>query len=152
MKVNKLNKVNIAIALTAALSMHAFSSARQTTASLPEPEAAPDYSPAVFGGSPLQERSRAIVYRTSKPCADLVPVQVSADGTALISYPAPSDLNPALSAPVELPGGWWLDRRGVGTASVFTTYTYAQYSAMKQAPSPVDILADRKSTRLNSSH
>lgn len=141
MKVNKLNKVNIAIALTAALSMHAFSSARQTTASLPEPEAAPDYSPAVFGGSPLQERPRAIVYRTSKPCADLVPVQVSADGTALISYPAPSDLNPALSAPVELPGGWWLDRRGVGTASVFTTYTYAQYSAMKQAPSPADILA-----------
>ena len=77
MKVNKLNKVNIAIALTAALSMHACSSARHTTASLPEPEAAPDYSPAVFGGSPLQERPRAIVYRTSKPCADLVPVQIA---------------------------------------------------------------------------
>lgn len=82
---------------------------------------------------------KAILYRTNKPCADLVPVQVGADGT-LISYPAPTDLS-ASSMPVELPGGWWLDRRGISASTAFTRYTYSEYEALKKAPAPKQIIA-----------
>ena len=91
-------------------------------------------------GSEVMAMPRAVVYRVSGECADLVPVAVSADGTSLLSYPAPTDLSDS-QKPVQLKDGWWLDRRGIGPQTRFTTYTYAQYMAMKQAPSPAEILA-----------
>lgn len=128
-----------------AFAMQSCSSAKPSATVQPQPAPAAQYELHPLAGI-RTEQPRAIVYRTSVPCADLVPVQLSPDGRSLISYPAPSDLTGGQSAPVALDGGWWLDRRGIGPSTVFTTYTYAEYSAMAQAPTQADILAhiDRK--------
>lgn len=81
----------------------------------------------------------ARIYRMSGDCPELVPVSVSKDGRTLISYPAPTDLTEG-STPVQLADGWWLDRRGVSADTRFTDYTYAQYRALQQAPSPTELL------------
>lgn len=83
----------------------------------------------------------AIVYQVSgDDCMDLVPITLTADGKGVLSYPAPTDLNVG-QTPIDLGDGWWLDRRGIGPTSVFTTYTYEEYEAMSQAPSVAELLA-----------
>lgn len=82
---------------------------------------------------------KALVYTMSGPYADNVPVNLSASGR-LVSFPAPTDLSTS-SRPVELADGWWLDNRGIGENTAFTTYTYAEYSAMTRTPSPDVIMA-----------
>ncbi|MCM1319336.1 MAG: hypothetical protein NC217_03020 [Muribaculaceae bacterium] len=91
-------------------------------------------------GSEVQAMPMAIVYQTDGDNAmDLVPITLSADGKTIVSYPAPSDLNEG-QTPIDLGDGWWLDRRGIGPNTVFTTYTYEDYEAMKQAPSIKDLM------------
>lgn len=80
---------------------------------------------------------KAVAYRMSGPYADNVPVNVDAAGE-IVSYPAPSDLGPD-SAPVDLGDGWWLDRRGVSTGSVFTRYTYGEYRSLAAPPSLAEL-------------
>lgn len=88
-------------------------------------------------GHPLSGRQAAIprarVYRMNGNYADNVPVGTDGNGR-IISYPAPSDVS-AASRPVQLAGGWWLDRRGVGQHTVFTRFTYEEYAALPQSPS-----------------
>jgi len=59
----------------------------------------------------------------------------------IISYPAPSDLSYEgdLAYPVKLKKGFLLDRRGIGKNTVFTKFTYEEYSAMKTAPLLADL-------------
>lgn len=83
---------------------------------------------------------KAVVYRTSGDCPELVPVTLTASGSGLLSYPSPTDLTSG-SEPVALAEGWWLDRRGISATSRFTTYTYSDYRAMKAAPTPEEILS-----------
>lgn len=91
-------------------------------------------------GSEPQAMPPAIVYQTTgADCMDLVPITLTADGKGVASYPAPSDLNEG-QTPVNLGDGWWLDRRGIGPNSVFTTYTYEEYEAMHNAPSVKELL------------
>lgn len=67
-------------------------------------------------------------------------VAVTLDGSGKLSYfPAPSDIS-ASSAPLELCGGWWLNRQGISENSVFTTYTFAEYAALKEVPSPQQLI------------
>lgn len=82
---------------------------------------------------------RVTVYRMSGHWQDNVPVQLGPDGK-LSSYPAPSDISDA-SRPVYMGDGLWLDRRGVSENSVFTRYTYAEYSSLPSAPSPEELMA-----------
>ena len=92
-------------------------------------------------GGEVAAMPMAVVYQTSGDNAmDLVPVNLSPDGKSVVSYPAPSDLNEG-QTPIDMGDGWWLDRRGIGPGTVFTTYTYEEYEAMKQAPSPQEILS-----------
>jgi len=77
---------------------------------------------------------KAIAYKTSGNYADNVPVNINPLTGKLASFPAPGDVNPATSAPVQLNDGWLLDRRGVGANTVFTTYTYEQYHALTAVP------------------
>lgn len=98
---------------------------------------------------PLKERQpeaaavlRARIYRTNADVAAYVPVTVSPDGKTLLSYPAPTDVDPATATPVALPDGWLLDRRGVGGDTRFTRWTYAEYSALPAPPSPAEILGN----------
>ena len=65
--------------------------------------------------------------------ADNVPVGTDGNGR-IISYPAPTDVSTA-SKPIQLAGGWWLDRRGVGRHTVFTRFTYEEYAVLPHSPS-----------------
>lgn len=87
---------------------------------------------------PLQSEPHAAMpkaraYRMNGDYADNVPVGTDGAGR-IISFPAPTDVS-AASKPVQLAGGWWLDRRGVGKHTAFTRFTYEEYAAMQQAPS-----------------
>lgn len=95
-------------------------------------------APLIGGGAHVMPR--AVVYRMSGDCAELVPVTLSEDGTRVQSYPAPSDLREN-STPVSLGEGWWLDRRGVTANSVFTDYTYSEYRSLRQAPSAEELMS-----------
>lgn len=76
--------------------------------------------------------SHAIIYKMSGDYADNVPVGYNSRTGQVVRYPAPSDLSG--SAPVKLRDGYYLDRRGVGSNTAFTRYTYDEYMAMKTAP------------------
>lgn len=96
--------------------------------------------PSPVGTDPVTALPVAVVYQTSKPCADLVPVTV-ANGR-LISFPAPTDITEN-SAPIPLDFGYWLSRQGgIGSDTRFTNWTFAEYSALKAVPSPAEILAN----------
>lgn len=105
-------------------------------------EAAPKHRPMgeAVVGSPSAYMPRAVIYKTSGDYADNVPVQLAPDGS-IASYPAPSDVAPDRSTPVALADGFLLDRRGISPAAAFTRYTYAEYAALPQAPTPEQIRA-----------
>lgn len=73
----------------------------------------------------------ARIYQMNGDWSDLVSVGMR--GSELVSFPAPSDLTTA-SRPIRLADGYWLDSRGVGAATAFTRYTYAQYMALPAPP------------------
>lgn len=96
----------------------------------------------VRGGSTtgaVSAMPKAVAYRMSGDYADNVAIALTPDGKAILSYPAPTDLNKD-SAPISLGDGWWLSRCGITQNSVFTTYTYAAYSALKQTPTPAELM------------
>ena len=84
------------------------------------------------------EIPRAVIYKTNGDYADNVTVQVDSKGN-VISYPAPSDVKGM--APVALADGWLLTRRGVSERTAFTRYTYAEYAALKTAPTIPELKA-----------
>ncbi len=95
--------------------------------------------PIVTGGKqPSAVVAKTRIYKTNGDYADNVPVTLNADGTAVVSYPAPTDL--AGASPVPLRDGYLLDRRGVGKNTAFTRYTYAEYSRFSQPPTPEELL------------
>lgn len=82
---------------------------------------------------------RAVVYKTNGDYNFNVPIQVTPDGTTVISFPAPSDLSTD-AMPLPLANGFLLDRRGVSSDTRFTSYTYSQYAAMQQPPTTDELL------------
>lgn len=82
---------------------------------------------------------RAVIYKTDGDYRDNVPVTLNAAGTALISFPAPTDITD-FSTPLPLADGYLLDRRGVSENSRFTRYTYAQYRALPAPPAPAALI------------
>lgn len=80
---------------------------------------------------------KAVIYKTSEPCAEFVPVQFDEAGN-LVSFPAPTDITDQ-STPLPLADGFLLDRRGVSPYSRFTTWTWREYRALAQAPAPAEI-------------
>ena len=138
MTMTRNNILYIATGITLVASLAACHSAPRT--SIPEPTSHAKSHLPLIGSEVPAAVPQAIVYQVSGENAmDLVPVTLSADGKSLVSYPAPTDLNEG-QTPIDLGDGWWLDRRGIGPSSVFTTYTYEQYAAMQQAPSPQELL------------
>ncbi|MDE6026657.1 MAG: hypothetical protein K2G23_01115, partial [Muribaculaceae bacterium] len=45
------------------------------------------------------------------------------------------------SKPIDLGNGWWLNRQGLGPNSVFTRYTYEEYSKLPSVPSQQELKA-----------
>lgn len=93
-----------------------------------------------FRNSPARYMPRAVAYRTSGNYDDNVPVTLSADGSTLQSFPAPTDVTPEVSTPIRLCDGYLLDRRGISPRSVFTRYTYAEYASLKKVPTTAELL------------
>lgn len=84
---------------------------------------------------PSEALPKAVIYRTNGDYNNNVPVNVDDSHKALLSYPAPSDISKR-SVPVDLGEGWLFDRRGgVCLNTVFLTYTYEEYAALKSTPS-----------------
>lgn len=96
-------------------------------------------------GKPLKSSGPdAIVYKTTKDYSDLVPVIMNSERTQIVSYPAPSDIyyKGELAKPTVLKGGYLLDNRGINKNVAFTSYTYEEYSKLKNTPS-IDVLLSR---------
>lgn len=100
-------------------------------------------NPAVIGyrGGPAGKGSKAIpkatAFRMSGDYAGNVAVTLGNDGQ-LSYFPATTDITSA-SRPVDLGDGWWLNRQGIGPGSVFTRYSFEEYSALPSTPSPQEI-------------
>lgn len=85
------------------------------------------------------ELPKAQIYKMSGDWSQYVPVTFNAEGTELVSFPAPSDITNN-SIPVSVGDGWWLDRRGVSQNTVFTRWTYADYAKLDHTPTPEEIM------------
>lgn len=93
----------------------------------------------VRDSKPVAARAMTQIYRTNGDYDNLVPITLNAERNAVVSYPAPSDLT-EFSTPVKLDDGFLMDRRGVGLNTAFIRYTYAEYRALKSAPTPAQLL------------
>lgn len=81
---------------------------------------------------------KATVFRMSGDYADHVAVTLNPNGS-LAYFPAPTDLT-ANSKPYDLGDGWYLNRQGLGTNSVFTKWTFEEYRSLPSVPSQQEIL------------
>lgn len=91
--------------------------------------------------APSNNLPQIIIYKTSGDFADNVPITLNSTRTAVASYPAPSDVSASTSTPVRLDGGYLLDRRGISQNSVFTSYTYREYSLLPFAPAASELMS-----------
>lgn len=81
---------------------------------------------------------KATAFKMSGDYAQNVAITLGADGK-IIYYPAPSDISER-TAPLQLEGGWWLNRQGIGSSSVFTTYTFSDYAKLGTVPTQQQLL------------
>ncbi|HET8572937.1 MAG TPA: hypothetical protein VFL76_03615 [Edaphocola sp.] len=79
-----------------------------------------------------------IVYKTRNNYNDLVPVELSADKTRILSYPDPKDVR-SRPGPTVLDNGYLLDHRGIGKNVAFLKITYEAYAKLTETP-PLDSL------------
>lgn len=95
-------------------------------------------SPLLGGRNPIP---RAVVYRTNGNYNDNVAIRINPADSAIIYYPAPSDITPQ-TAPLPLADGWLLDRQGgIGDGTVFLKWTYAQYHNLPATPTLAQLRA-----------
>lgn len=107
-----------------------------TETATPEPVPMPGNE---MNSRPHLARAKATLFKMSGDYANNVAVTLGADGN-LLYFPAPTDITPE-SAPVEVGDGWWLNRQGIGENSVFTKYTFEEYSALKTVPTVEELKA-----------
>lgn len=81
-------------------------------------------------------QARVVIYKTVKDYSSNVPVTLSDDKTAIVSYPHPSDLviGENLALPSSLHKGYLLDNRGINKNVAFLKYTYTEYAMLKEVP------------------
>lgn len=98
----------------------------------------PQQSTPVVMGSGVRSLPKATAFKMNGDYANQVGVTIGSDGK-LTYFPAPTDIT-ANSAPVSLGDGWWLNRQGLSAGSVFTRWTFEEYSKLKKVPAPEEIL------------
>lgn len=128
------------LTLTACSSRHAAEGSSQAPAAISDtPDALQPVTATINAlGSAPRALPKAILYRMSGPYALNVPVQLAPDGR-IMSYPAPSDI-PDNPVPLRLAEGWWLSPLGITGSSAFLRYTYKEYKALPEAPTPSELL------------
>jgi hypothetical protein len=77
-----------------------------------------------------------IIYKTRKDYFYNLPVDLSDDKMSVISYPDIVDIyhEGKIATPTILANGYLLDNRGIGPNSVFTKYSYEEYSKLEHTP------------------
>lgn len=93
----------------------------------------------LMNSKPMGQVLKTTVFRMSGDYADKVAVTFDGAGK-LIYFPAPTDIT-AASAPVKLDNGWWLNRQGISSGSVFTKYTFEEYSKLEKVPTQAELKA-----------
>jgi hypothetical protein len=90
----------------------------------------------------LEEQAPVIVYKTKNTYVHNVPITMNSSKEQITSYPAPSDLffEGELALPLELKDGYFLDLRGISANTVFTSFTYEEYSKLANPPSIQELL------------
>ncbi|MBD5357762.1 MAG: hypothetical protein HDR88_12275 [Bacteroides sp.] len=94
----------------------------------------PTVAPITVQKKPLGMIPKATAFRMTGDYANNVAVTLGPDGN-LTYYPAPSDISKR-SIPTSLGDGWYLNNQGLNANSVFTKYTFDEYSKLPSAPSP----------------
>lgn len=91
----------------------------------------------------FQAQAPQIIYKTKANYSQLVPIQMNAEKTKIVGFPAPSDLksNGELQIPIALDDGYFYDRRGLSKNSVFLNNSYAEYAAFSKTPSLAELKA-----------
>ncbi|MDE6754061.1 MAG: hypothetical protein K2J82_05535 [Muribaculaceae bacterium] len=104
------------------------------------PQPSPRKIPVRSETTPTQaSMPKATAFKMSGDYANNVAITLNSEGN-LIYYPAPTDISPS-SAPLQLEDGWWLNRQGISSNSVFTTYTFEEYAALPSVPSSEQLKA-----------
>lgn len=98
------------------------------------PEPAPGR---LIGSAPQNVLPKATVFKMTGDYADRVAVTLGPDGR-LSYFPDPSDIS-EFSRPESLGEGWYLNRQGIGPNSVFTKWTFEEYSKLDKVPSVSEI-------------
>lgn len=91
----------------------------------------------------LQAQADVIIYKTRMNHMNHVPITLNETRDRVTSFPAPGDLyfEGKLALPVPLEEDYLLDLRGISKHTVFTSYTYEEYSQMDKAPSVGELLS-----------
>ena len=79
---------------------------------------------------------QVVIYKMRTDYSQNVPVTLSGDKKAIVSYPHPRDVytNGKLAIPTQLKEGYWLDNRGINENVAFLSYTYEEYAALSNVP------------------
>ncbi len=77
-----------------------------------------------------------VIYKTKKDYSNNIPVILNEAKDKIISYPAIGDIyfNGEIAYPIALENGFLLDNLGINTNSVFTSYTFEEYSKLQKVP------------------
>lgn len=88
---------------------------------------------------PLAMVLKATAFKMTGDYSNNVAITLTPEGEVSY-YPAPSDISES-SRPVDLGNGWWLNRQGISPSSVFTKYTFEEYSKLPYVPTPQELKA-----------
>jgi hypothetical protein len=85
----------------------------------------------------IHDDAPVIIYKTTSDYTLNIPITMNEAKDRILSYPDPSDVlhKGELMVPVKLKRGFLLDRRGVNPNTVFTSFTYEDYSRLDNPPS-----------------
>lgn len=87
--------------------------------------------------SDVRATAPLVIYKTKADYSTYVPVVMNDSKDVIVSYPSPKDVfyNGKLALPEKLGKGYLLDNVGISKNSVFTSYTFEEYSKLETAPS-----------------
>jgi len=92
--------------------------------------------------SDLRATAPLIIYKTKADYSNYVPVIMNDSKEQIVSYPSPGDVfvGGKLALPKGISKGYLLDNVGITKNSVFTSYTFKEYSKLEMAPSIDELL------------
>lgn len=85
----------------------------------------------------IKANAPLIIYKTKADYANNIPIILDDKKNIVVSYPALKDVffNGELARPTKLKNGYFLDNFGISTNSVFTSFSFEEYSKLEKVPS-----------------